>query len=195
MKAFIETIARMTQDGEEVNGREFVMENDDAVATLNGLIEQARALVAKFPKKKAAKLGQIIEIRDGKKWYGRMVNYTTGPALAFCTFPDDGKPAKRSKAILAIMAARARGEIREGRDWLPAYLANLPRSMELEERIKRPLAPCGDAEPWEDYQKRRELDEAEIEVAKAELVKHKQKIFGKAHRSSPAGKEAANAGF
>ena len=45
LAAFASTIARMTQDGEEVNGREFVMENDDAVTTLNDLISQARELV------------------------------------------------------------------------------------------------------------------------------------------------------
>ena len=39
-------IARMTQDGEEVDGEEFVMENDDAVDTVNDLIDQARALTA-----------------------------------------------------------------------------------------------------------------------------------------------------
>ena len=44
--AFAATIARMTQDGEEVNGKEFIMENDDAVSTLNALIDEARGLVA-----------------------------------------------------------------------------------------------------------------------------------------------------
>jgi hypothetical protein len=43
--AFASKIARMTQDGEELDGREFVMENDDAVATLNDLISQARDLI------------------------------------------------------------------------------------------------------------------------------------------------------
>lgn len=41
---FAATIARMKQDGEEVEGKEFVMENDDAVMTLNELISEARAL-------------------------------------------------------------------------------------------------------------------------------------------------------
>ena len=44
---FVQTIARMTQDGEEIDGEEFVMENDDAVSTVNGLIEEARTLIAK----------------------------------------------------------------------------------------------------------------------------------------------------
>ena len=44
--AFAAMIARMTQDGEEVDGEEFVMENDDAVATVNDLIDQARTLTA-----------------------------------------------------------------------------------------------------------------------------------------------------
>lgn len=48
MLAFIQTIARMKQDGEEdENGNEWVMENDDAVTTLNDLIETARGLAAK----------------------------------------------------------------------------------------------------------------------------------------------------
>jgi hypothetical protein len=38
--AFIRQIARMTMDGEN----DFVMENDDAVSTLNALIEEARNL-------------------------------------------------------------------------------------------------------------------------------------------------------
>jgi hypothetical protein len=41
----IEMIARLTKDGEEVDGNEFIMENDDAVNTLNDLIDEARALV------------------------------------------------------------------------------------------------------------------------------------------------------
>ena len=43
---FAATIARMTRDGEDVEGREFVMENDEAVGTLNALIDEARVLVA-----------------------------------------------------------------------------------------------------------------------------------------------------
>lgn len=45
LRAFVRTIARMTSDGEMVNGKEFVMENDDAVSTLCGLIESARSLL------------------------------------------------------------------------------------------------------------------------------------------------------
>ncbi len=45
--AFAAMIARMTQDGEEVDGEEFILENDDAVATVYDLIDQARALTAK----------------------------------------------------------------------------------------------------------------------------------------------------
>jgi hypothetical protein len=43
---FAAMIARMTQDGEEVDGEEFVLENDDAVDTVNDF-HQARALAAK----------------------------------------------------------------------------------------------------------------------------------------------------
>jgi len=35
----------MTKDGEEVDGEEFIMENDDAVYILNGLIHEARSLL------------------------------------------------------------------------------------------------------------------------------------------------------
>jgi hypothetical protein len=41
----IEMIARLTKDGEEVDGRVFVMENDDAVNTLNDLIDEAREII------------------------------------------------------------------------------------------------------------------------------------------------------
>ena len=44
---FVALISRMTQDGEEIDGEEFVMENDDAVDTVNDLIDQARALILK----------------------------------------------------------------------------------------------------------------------------------------------------
>lgn len=45
---FSQTISRMKQDGEEdENGNEWIMENDDAVITLNELICGARELVAK----------------------------------------------------------------------------------------------------------------------------------------------------
>lgn len=40
-------IASMTKDGEDVEGEEFVMENDDAVSTINNLIEMARELIDK----------------------------------------------------------------------------------------------------------------------------------------------------
>ena len=42
---FIQLIARMTMDGEEIDGKEFVMENDDAISTLNSLIDTARDLL------------------------------------------------------------------------------------------------------------------------------------------------------
>jgi len=43
---FVSQIAQLTKDGEEVRGKEFIMENDDAVSTLNELITVARGLVA-----------------------------------------------------------------------------------------------------------------------------------------------------
>jgi hypothetical protein len=47
MNGFIATIARMTQDGEERedDAEPFIMENDDAVSTLNRLIEDAREII------------------------------------------------------------------------------------------------------------------------------------------------------
>lgn len=41
---FIDQIARLTIDGEEVDGRVFIQENGDAVDTLTGLIQFARDL-------------------------------------------------------------------------------------------------------------------------------------------------------
>lgn len=61
-------------------------------------------------------------IRDGKTYYGRIVNYTTGPAVSYCTFPDDGKPRRVSKVLKVIIEARARGDIRPGIDWFPEYI-------------------------------------------------------------------------
>lgn len=47
VESFIATIAALTQDGEKREGEAepFVMENDDAVSTLNRLIEDAREIV------------------------------------------------------------------------------------------------------------------------------------------------------
>lgn len=44
-KKFIASVARCTKDGEEVDGQEFIMENDDAVNTLHDFIDQARKLL------------------------------------------------------------------------------------------------------------------------------------------------------
>lgn len=45
LKDFVQQIARMNYDGEETEDGEFIMQNDDAVDTLNGLIHEARALL------------------------------------------------------------------------------------------------------------------------------------------------------
>lgn len=45
MLAMLRTIARMNYDGEEINDKEFVMENDDAVSTLSTIIQNARDMV------------------------------------------------------------------------------------------------------------------------------------------------------
>jgi hypothetical protein len=44
--AFAARIARMTQDGEEIDGRDYVMENDVAYTLLHEVIDEARGLVA-----------------------------------------------------------------------------------------------------------------------------------------------------
>src|ERR1017187_9869439 len=44
---FVEQIARMTKDGEELNGEEFIMDNDDAVDAVNGLIDTARKQIGR----------------------------------------------------------------------------------------------------------------------------------------------------
>lgn len=51
MEQFIESIARMTLNGEMVDGQPFVMDVDDAVETLAGLIINARALLEEVPAK------------------------------------------------------------------------------------------------------------------------------------------------
>jgi hypothetical protein len=65
--AFAAQIARMTQDSEEVEGREFVMENDDAVDTLNELIDSARHLTAEATGAAPMEPPEpiIIEVRGG----------------------------------------------------------------------------------------------------------------------------------
>jgi hypothetical protein len=49
----VRTISRMKQDSEEdpETGEEYVMENDDAVATLNRLIDEAREIVDETPER------------------------------------------------------------------------------------------------------------------------------------------------
>lgn len=46
----IRQIARLTYDGEMIDGKEFTMENDDAVETLSGLISSARDIAGVTPK-------------------------------------------------------------------------------------------------------------------------------------------------
>lgn len=42
---FVSMVANLTQDGEtDDDGQEFAMENDDAIATLNRLIDMAREI-------------------------------------------------------------------------------------------------------------------------------------------------------
>ena len=46
LRAFVGQIAALTADGDEVEGGdEFVMENDDAWSTINRLIHEAREMV------------------------------------------------------------------------------------------------------------------------------------------------------
>ena len=46
--AFLQSTARMTMDGEEVDGEEFILENDDAVDSLHSLIQESRELCDKY---------------------------------------------------------------------------------------------------------------------------------------------------
>ncbi len=45
--AFVVMVADLTKDGETVDGKEWVMENDDAVDTLHELISQARLILGR----------------------------------------------------------------------------------------------------------------------------------------------------
>lgn len=45
LQEFIAQIARLNYDGEDIDGEDFVMENDDAVTTLSTLIQDARVLL------------------------------------------------------------------------------------------------------------------------------------------------------
>jgi hypothetical protein len=56
--AFVREIARLTKDGELVDGQEFEMENDDAVDILNSLISQAWQLLGQNPDRHEQDPGQ-----------------------------------------------------------------------------------------------------------------------------------------
>lgn len=64
-------IAAMKQDGEDIHGEEFIMENDDAVSTLNDLIAEARKIMTKTPeqdlKEKVNELHDDLKLRIN--WY------------------------------------------------------------------------------------------------------------------------------
>ena len=56
----------------------------------------------------------VTEIRDGVTWYGKVVNYTTGPRLTWATFPHDTVHFKKIKrkhqtANLARLQGRHHG--------------------------------------------------------------------------------------
>lgn len=66
--AFAQSIARMRQDGEtDAHGKEFVMENDDAVATLNDLIDSSRRIVAEAEKAPLHPKPLLQELESGLK--------------------------------------------------------------------------------------------------------------------------------
>ena len=46
--------------------------------------------------KRSAKITtkQPTKIIDGKTYYGKMINYSTGKAMSYCSFPDDNKKRK-----------------------------------------------------------------------------------------------------
>lgn len=43
----VASLAACTKDGEEIDGEEFIMENDDAVDTLHSFISQARSILGR----------------------------------------------------------------------------------------------------------------------------------------------------
>lgn len=109
-----------------------------------------------MPAKKAPKTSEIIEVRNGVTWYGKMVNYTTGAKLAFSSFPDSGKD-QRPKWVRDLAAARLRGDFRPLPYDVAAYWA---------EYIKNAMF-------WQENKRKREerlaIEKAELEAREAAL--------------------------
>jgi hypothetical protein len=60
LRKFVENIARMKYDGEQLEGYDedgYIMENDDAVETLSGLIQDARQLLGPLEKASTTDVG------------------------------------------------------------------------------------------------------------------------------------------
>lgn len=49
--------------------------------------------------KKKTKTIQETKIENGITYYGKIVNYSTGPKMAWATFPDNGKSHKKNISI------------------------------------------------------------------------------------------------
>jgi hypothetical protein len=66
--------------------------------------------------KRSAKITtkQPIKIIDGKTYYGKMVNYSTGKAMSYMSFPDDGKPRKPRKRSAISKSPRINSEHLKG---------------------------------------------------------------------------------
>lgn len=182
MKAFIQTIANMTQDGEEIDGKEFVMENDDAIATLNDLIDQARALIEKHkPKTKDfAYPDPVADPMRDSWWLYTDRNGKTFGSTMFISGKDRTADLRRREKLRIRWGSEEREK--KARDWLPHYIKALPKSIELQTRINtnfpEPYPESDDKGLWETFKKRREDYDTDTEMYKRQMATHKRKIFG-----------------
>ncbi len=68
LRLFVESIARLNYDGEGLdNGEEFLMENDDAVDTMNSLILRARELVGVDPPPSQPDYANVVQSHPGDR--------------------------------------------------------------------------------------------------------------------------------
>lgn len=70
LRALVEQIARMTKDGEEVDGEPYEMGIDDAIETLNRLIDKARGALKGAPGLSPMAVIAIGNPFDGITLYG-----------------------------------------------------------------------------------------------------------------------------
>lgn len=154
MKAFVQRIANMSQDGEEIDGVEFVMENDDAVETLNDLISLARELVTVKKPVKKAKVERLL-----------------------CYINAYGKPVYFSVNMTKLILARRAGKIKAVYDWLPAYRANVGKAQDIQSRIDTPRPAWEEGDTSETRQAKQYQHDQITEKAKRDMAALKRKIF------------------